>query len=206
VDVLEGIKDVDAHRLSFLLADFEKSKDEIARRSGLQERALAMYFAVVAYAVLQVGPGDVVAATATWVAAWLALAYYVREHLEIARLGSLVRDRIAEPVAQILGAQAADVVPSEASLGDSTADVVTKKLNRRFMWISFAGIPLVLTCVAVWHADDEWRLLDPRRSVIFLSVGAILAAIGVIRMLRGRVFVQGNTGRRVPPSRKQTDA
>jgi len=202
----EGIKESDSRRLDFLLADYGKTKDEIARRSGLQERAIALYFAVVAYAVIQVGAVEVLSVTVTWVAGWLALAYYVREHAEIGRLGKLIRERVAEPAAQLLGSSSVDVIPSESQNGDSQIDSFAHCLDRRFMWVSFGIIPFVLSCLAIWHANNAWRLLDPRYPLVIQSVGTIIAAVGVIRMLRRAFGRRPTSVRSFPLYGKKADA
>jgi len=114
----------EAERLTFLRADLSSLKGEIARRSGLQERALALYLVVVAFAILRVlsTEGLLFIVPSVWVAAWLAANFWTREHLEIARLAGLLRDRVAAPAAALLGCHPGELVPSEVWETDARLD------------------------------------------------------------------------------------
>ena len=91
-------------QLDFLLADFNALKAEIARRSGLQRVALALYLALVAAVVASLPEGKSLSLSAAvlWIAGSVALLFWCRERLEIARLGRLIRDRIGERASAIV--------------------------------------------------------------------------------------------------------
>jgi len=176
----------EAERLMFLRADLSSLKSEIARRSGLQDRALALYLVVVAFATLRVASSEglLVIVPSVWVAAWLATNFLTREQLEIARLSSLLRDKVAKPAAALLGCQAGDLVPSEVWGDDTRLDPHTRALNRCFLLVSFLALPTALTSFALWTRYSAIRkLLEPHEPHVWLALVSAIAALHVVYML-----------------------
>lgn len=92
--------------LDYLIADFAAIKAEIARRSTLQRVVLAGYFAVLALVFQQAVSLTLLAPwiVALWAASAFGFQFYAREGLEIARLGAVIRMRIAPVAGEIIGA------------------------------------------------------------------------------------------------------
>lgn len=114
--------------LDYLLADFEALKAEIARRANMQRLALAAYAAVYAGLFPQIA-SDRVASTsiaALWVVGALGLLFYVREGLEIKRLASLIRDRIASKAARLIATGPKSLIPSETDQANPRTDKLTR--------------------------------------------------------------------------------
>ena len=89
----ERESEANARKLAFLQVDLTAMKQEIASRSGMQERAIALYFASLALLVGTMSDLDpMLSIAAAWVASWLALNFWAREALEINRLGGCIRD------------------------------------------------------------------------------------------------------------------
>ncbi len=184
-----------SRRLTFLVADLGHLKTEIGRRSALQERVLALYFVAVAFASHSLTPaqgeGLSLLVPSIWVAAALVAAFWKREHLEIARLGGVIREGVARPAAVILGCLPGDLVPSELRGDDPATDPRTRALDRRFLWLSLVAIPSGVTIVVFLRRCDSLSELSkwyqPHPWLAFISMGA---AVSVIRMLaslnRGR--------------------
>ncbi|MGA2706288.1 MAG: hypothetical protein ABSH35_35095 [Isosphaeraceae bacterium] len=99
-------------QLDFLLADFGALKAEMARRSGLQRVAVALYLGLVAAvaASLPESKNLSLSAAGLWIGGLVALLFWCREHLEITRLGRLIRDRIGEKAGAILNVPKEDIV------------------------------------------------------------------------------------------------
>jgi hypothetical protein len=176
----------DAEKLTFLRTDLSALKSEIARRSGLQERALVLYLAVVAFAVSRVAASDGVLPMipAVWVSAWLATAFWTRENLEIARLSGVVRDRVATLAAAILGCHPGELVPSEVWPGDQDIDPRTRSLHTQFQWVCFLCLPTIPTFLGLWNRSSDYRqLYDLREPSAWLAIVTAVAAVHVICML-----------------------
>ena len=144
-------------QLDFLLADFGALKAEMARRSGLQRVAVALYLGLVAAvaASLPEGKNLSLSAAGLWIGGLVALLFWYREHLEITRLGRLIRDRIGEKAGEILNVPKEDIVPSEAAASiDESMDSTTRRYHLWFMWLVFFVIPLLLTH-ALWQRSAE---------------------------------------------------
>jgi hypothetical protein len=148
----------ESRQLDFLLADLGALKTEIARRAGLQRVALALYLAWVAAVTgsLLAGKNLSVAIAGLWLGGLLALLFWCREQLEIARLGRLSSERIAEKVGTILGVPKADIVPSEVTpTVDESMDRSTRRYHLAFMWLAFLVTPLLLTLYALSQRLDQ---------------------------------------------------
>jgi len=178
----------EAERLTFLRTDLNFLKSEIARRSGLQERALALYLAVVAFATIRVAAAEglLLAVPAVWTAAWLTTVFWAREHLEIVRLAGVVRDRVATPAASILGCHPGALVPSEVWEGDEGIDSHTRSLHRQFQWIALVVIPSILTVVALGTRpvaiSKRYHLKEPH---VWLALVSVAAGVHIVCVLRG---------------------
>jgi hypothetical protein len=175
-------------QLKFLIADLGHVKSEIARRAGLQERALALYFVVIAFATHSLTPargeGLSLLVPSIWVAALLVMVFWKREHLEIGRLGGVIREGIAKPAAKLLSVLPGDVVPSEMRANDQAIDPRTRALDRCFLWLSLVVIPLGVTTIVLLRRWDrltelrDWRKPDP-----WLAVVSVIAAVATITLL-----------------------
>ena len=182
---------LEAELLNFMRSELSSLKAEIARRSALQERALALYLAVLAFATLRLQSSDGLLLTvpAVWLAAWLASNFWVREDHEIGRLAGLIRDRVAGPAASLIGCQPDDVVPSEVSATSARLDPHTRSLHRQFLSVSLVGVPIVLTMFVLWRRLAELRRLgDPHQPHVWLALVSIVASIHLIYMLRSVPF------------------
>ena len=76
-----------------LLADFASIKEEIRRRATLQRFVLLGFAAVLAFTFKEAASNNLSAywVMGLWGSSFLALLFYFREHLEIGRLGTVIR-------------------------------------------------------------------------------------------------------------------
>ena len=81
---------------------------------------------------------------------FLALLFYFREGLEIGRLGAVIRDHIARPVAREFRIGGRDVFPSETNQGIPCIDPITALYDVLFNWIVFLILPGVVTIKFIW--------------------------------------------------------
>ena len=135
----------------YLLADFQATKAEIARRSNAQKTALAAMVGFYAWLLSQL-----VSTTlcfwhigAIWIVTILGYVFYRREGVEIVRLGALIRSKIAEVAAKNLNVSAESLIPSEVNAADKKYDCVTKTLDRIFSVSLFGLIPGTLTVLYI---------------------------------------------------------
>jgi hypothetical protein len=177
-------------QLDFLLADFGALKAEIARRSGLQRVALALYLALIAAiaASLPEGKNLPLSTAGLWMGGFVALLFWCREHLEITRLGRLICERIGERVSTILNVPKEDIVPSEtAATIDKTMDRTTRCHHLVFMWLVFFAIPLLLTVHVLWQRSPvvsqfcAWNTPTP-----YLALVTLLAVASNVSLLLKR--------------------
>ncbi len=181
-------------QLDFLLADFGALKAEIARRSGLQRVAVALYLGLVAAvaASLPEGKNLSLSAAGLWIGGLVALLFWCREHREITRLGRLIRDRIGEKAGAILNVPKEDIVPSEAAASiDERMDSTTRRYHLWFMWLVFFVIPLLLTLHALWQRLAEVSRFCARNTPTPCLVFVILLSIAgnfwlLVKQCRGR--------------------
>lgn len=174
-------------QLDFLLADFGALKAEIARRSGLQRVALALYLALVAAvaASLPEGKNLSLSTAGLWVGGLIALLFWCRENLEITRLGRLIRDRIGQHASAILNVPTEHIVPSEAAAAiDEGMDRTTRRYHLVFMWLVFFVIPVLVTLHVLWQGrDDVSRFCAWDTPTPYLALVTFLAAAGSVSML-----------------------
>ena len=150
--------------LDYLVADFTAIKAEIARRSTLQRLVLAGYLAVLAVVVQQAMFPPLSAAwiIALWAAAAFGFQFYAREHLEIARLSTVIRTRIAPVAGQIIGVPPEHLLPSETNPEVAATLPHRRAYDRSFNWAAFFAAPLLvtLTYVAEEVTREQRRLFD----------------------------------------------
>ncbi|MBA2591084.1 MAG: hypothetical protein H0U97_02020 [Gammaproteobacteria bacterium] len=186
---------VASRQLDFLLADFGVLKAEIARRSGLQRVAVALYLGLVAAiaASLPEGKNLSFSDAGLWMGGFIALLFWCREQFEITRLGRLIRDRIGERASAILSVPKEYIVPSEAAASiDEGMDTATCRYHLVFMWLVFFVIPLLVTLHALWQRSAEvsrfyaWNTPTP-----YLAFVILLSIAGTVWLLARRVTVRG---------------
>lgn len=102
--------------LDFLLADFNATKSEIARRSNLQKAVTASMLAFYAWLFERsLSNGlELSLVVLVWIVSLLGYTFYIRESAEIRRLGWTIKEKIAKPTGVILGRSTEEVIPSEA--------------------------------------------------------------------------------------------
>lgn len=138
----------------YLLADFQATKAEIARRSNTQKTALAAMVAFYASLLnplvsISLGLWHIVA---VWIVTILGYVFYKREGLEIGRLGALIRTKIAEVAAKDLNVLAENLIPSEVSAADKEFDCKTRLLDWIFSVSLFGLIPGTITVLYIVEA------------------------------------------------------
>ncbi len=131
----------------YLLADFQATKAEIARRSNAQKTALAAMVAFYAWLLNQLVSTSLGSwhIGAVWIVTILGYVFYKRESFEIGRLGSLIRTKIAEVAAKNLNVPAENILPSEVCPADKEFNCKTKPLDWVFSVSLFGLIPGTLT-------------------------------------------------------------
>lgn len=137
----------------YLVADFQATKAEIARRSNAQKTALAAMVAFYAWLLNQLVSTNLGLwhISSVWIVTILGYVFYKREELEIGRLGSLVRTKIAEVAAKNLNVPTENVIPSEVCAADKEFDCKTKLLDWVFSISLFGLIPGALTALYVFE-------------------------------------------------------
>lgn len=147
-----------------LLADFSSIKEEIRRRSTLQRFVLVGFLTVLALTFKEIASNTLTSywVTGLWLGSFLALLFYFREHLEIGRLGRVIRCHISLKTARELRVERTDVFHSEhpesyVFVNNPLPD--TAPYDRLFNWIVFLGLPALVTIKFVWpvlcHLDDK---------------------------------------------------
>ncbi len=101
---------------NYLLADFNATKAEIARRSNLQRAVTASMLAFYAWVFQYSLSNEIILSLVVviWVISFLGSTFYIRESAEINRLGLMIKEKIATPIGDILGYPPEKVIPSEA--------------------------------------------------------------------------------------------
>lgn len=106
--------------INCLLADFTSIKGEIARRSTLQ-RFVLVGFATVLILIFQQSTSYPLTSDwimGLWVSSALFLQFYMREHIEIRRLGTIIKREIARDAGPILSRSPKSLFHSETLLVD----------------------------------------------------------------------------------------
>ncbi len=161
----------------FLLADFSSLKVEIARRSTLQRFVLVGFGAVLAVTFQQGAPDGISLrwVVGLWISSTLFLQFYVREHLEIQRLGTVIREEIATVAGLVVGVSQKDVFHSETLIGEGCINSKTREYDKKFRrftqpydsqfnWIVFLILPSVLTS----NSSDLFSITTYGGMVLFL--------------------------------------
>lgn len=138
----------------YLLADFQATKAEIARRSNTQKTALAAMVAFYAWLLNQLVSTNfgLWHIGAIWIVTILGYVFYKREGLEIGRLGALIGTKIAGAAAKNLNLPAENLIPSEVRAADKEFDCKTKLLDWVFSVSLFVLIPGTLTVLYIVEA------------------------------------------------------
>jgi len=138
----------------YLLADFQATKAEIARRSNAQKTALGAMVAFYAWLLNQLVATSLSLwhIGAVWIVTLLGYVFYKREGLEIGRLGALIKTKIAEVAAKNLNVSAENLIPSEVHAADKEFDCKTRPLDWVFSVTLFGLIPGTLTVLYIVEA------------------------------------------------------
>ncbi len=133
--------------MGFLLADYQSIKNEIARRSNLQK---AIHAALVAFYLWMLNNyfsenNKLNLIVVMWAVVILAYLFYQKEHFEIQRLGSIIRNKIAETASGILGVDPKSILPSETDSANEIYDHKTRAYNTALMVSIFILIPISVT-------------------------------------------------------------
>ncbi len=176
------LSDTQKRQLDCLLADFGSVKAEIARRSNLQRVVLAAYvtFLVLVARHMLAGLQWSIPVAGLWVGGSVALLFHEREHLEICRLGGLIRTHVAATASQILGVEATALFPSETALVSQLADCRTRAYDVAFFWTCFLVVPALVTFAAV---VARWGLLVTRAYQPQTIGATVAAAVGLLLTL-----------------------
>jgi hypothetical protein len=173
--------------LEYLLADFGAIKAEIARRSNLQRIVLAAYIAVIAVVGKEASSYSLTAPLlmGLWISGALAFQFYTREGLEIGRLGSIIRERIAPVASRILGVQTQDLLHSESNAAFPNIDKITARYDRQFKWSLFFILPVVIT---VFYLSQDWSRLQKLLNIYtkgpYIGLGLIVSCLWTLNLLR----------------------
>lgn len=137
----------------YLIADFQAAKAEIARRSNAQKTALATMVAFYAWLLNQLVSTNLGLwhIGAVLIVTILGYIFYKREDLEIGRLGSLIRTKIAEVAAKNLNVPAENIIPTKVCAADKEFDYKTKSLDWVFFISLFVLIPGALTALYIFE-------------------------------------------------------
>ncbi len=145
-------------QLEYLLADYHATKAEISRRSNLQRASLLAYAAVIAIIAKEgmVNNLSSFLVVVIWIGSLLTLMFYIREGLEICRLGGICRDKIAATASGIIKVSSLKLLPSETDQKDLSIDNVTINYNRQFKWAVFFIVPTFFT---LFYLSQDWGKL-----------------------------------------------
>ncbi len=146
-------------QLSCLIADFAAVKSEISRRSDLQRVVVAAYLGLVALSAREGLSGQANSGwiPALWAGCFIALQYYVREGLEIGRLSSIIKSKIAPSASTLLDAGGVPLFPSETDPEATDTKSLRRRYDRQFFWIAFFVAPILITA---WFAMSKWERKD----------------------------------------------
>ncbi|MBM4302024.1 MAG: hypothetical protein FJ121_10990 [Deltaproteobacteria bacterium] len=178
----EKLKDREIKYLDFLLADFNALKSEIARRSNLQRVVLALYggaFASIFYKIRNEESSSI-SIDILWIVAFLTLLFYFREHLEIKRLSTLIKDRIALPASELLNVEQHSILTSETNPSVEGIDKITRPYNNIFLWIGFFFLPIL---ISIKFINMHWIYLLIIDTNVYQLIGMV-SACATIFMLK----------------------
>ena len=170
-----------------LLADFASIKEEIRRRATLQRFVLLGFAAVLAFTFREAASNKLSAywITGLWVSSFLALLFYFREHLEIGRLGSVIRCHIALRAARELHVERTDVFHSKHPESYTSADNSlpdTTPYDRLFNWVVFLGLPGFVTIKFIWPVlPDFYSKISEHPSEAILSFSTMIGCLFLLK-------------------------
>ena len=167
-----------------LLADFSSLKEEIRRRATLQRFVLVGFLTVLAFTFKEMDALTAAWTTGLWLSSFLALLFYFREHLEIGRLGRVIRCHIALKAAQGLRVERTDVFHSEHPESYVFANNPlpdTAPYDKLFNWTVFLGLPALVTLKFIWPV--LYDLDDKLCEHLLESLLSFLAASGCLYLL-----------------------
>ncbi len=177
--------------LDYLLKDFEAIKSEISRRSNLQRVVLATFLAIIAFTFKKAVSGSLPSLwiVSVWSSSALALQFYLREDLEIQRIATIIKKRIASDASEVLGKKANTIFHSETNSADERFDRFTRIYDRQFNWVVFWLVPFLFSLLFIvnhWEAMARvfaFSSLAPWKVII-----AIVAAARVMVLLCRHVW------------------
>lgn len=132
-------------QLRFLLADFQATKSEIARRSNLQKAVLTAVVVFDSWIIKELIDCNLklLHVIGIFLVTIVGAAYCRRESLEIERLGGvIIKQRIADEVAKLIDIESKYLIPSETHKELETTRFEIALYNRAFNYIVFIIIPL----------------------------------------------------------------
>lgn len=146
------MEDHEAKQLDYLLADYQAVKNEIARRSNLQRAILA---ALIAFYLWMLNhffstSNQLALIVVMWGVIAITFIFYQKEHIEIQRLGDLIKNKIAEVASSILGVEPKHLLPSETDSSNPTFDVKTRKYDAALIFSLFLIIPCMATVLYIF--------------------------------------------------------
>jgi hypothetical protein len=142
-----ALNDKEQKLIDFLLADFNATKSEIARRSNLQKAVTAAMLVFYAWVFQQSIKTDLTLTIVllVWIVAFLGFTFYFRENAEIERLARIIKINIAKPVGEILGCSAEEVIPSEAHANGPRENTLRRIIDIIFKTCIYLLAPLYVT-------------------------------------------------------------
>ena len=149
-----GMDEKTQNYLNFLLADFNATKGEIARRSNLQKAVTASMLVFYAW-IFQRSLNSCLEfslVVIVWIVAILGCTFYIRESAEIKRLGWTIKDKIARPVGEIIDKSPEDTIPSEAHANKPSENGWRRTVSWIFKLAIYLAAPLYLTCAYLVEA------------------------------------------------------
>jgi hypothetical protein len=173
--------------LELLIADFGATKAEIARRSNLQRVVLAAHIGLFAFVGNQLVSHSLTAPliVGIWFSAALSFQFYTREGLEIRRLGSVIRERIAPIASKMLEVPIQDLLHSQTNSKFPEMNKATSRYNKQFKWVVFFCLPLIVT---IFYLSQDWsrflRILDFHTRGPYMSICVIIAGFYTLRLLK----------------------
>lgn len=177
--------------LDYLLKDFEAIKSEISRRSNLQRVVLATFLAIIAFTFEKAASGSLSSLwiVGLWCSSALALQFYLREDLEIKRIGVIIKERIASDASKALGKQTSSIFHSETNSAVERFDRFTRKYDRQFNWVVFWAVPFLFSLLFI---VNHWRALSQIFAISTLAPWkatiALVAAARVAVLLYSHVW------------------
>jgi uncharacterized membrane protein YciS (DUF1049 family) len=144
---LQELNSKQQKHLDFLVADFNATKAEIARRSNLQRIVLAAYIVLIGVVFKQSASSNLSLfwICGLWIGGVLAQSFHQRERLEISKLGRVIKERIARTASNILEINLKDLLHSQTNGNFPELSKQTHPFDRLFHWSLFCFIPVLMT-------------------------------------------------------------